>query len=486
MEIFLLPIIFVALYFLILVLSRFTDFIPHLIFYITSRDEINYLRPNDLRIEAELITISKKQTSVNAWFFTSDINSDKGILMIPSWFEKDHYISSLKIADFLKKAGYNVLLPIYHPLNTKQSGFDKRIINPKICHSIIQMSYEYFIKRDDIDKRKIGVYSNSIGLALAAELIKSQPIKAIVIEDGPVSLWDKLASELQLRNNIPLILSKILFLLLLGPFLWNTKWTSRKTLDNIRACPTFLIITREDQTIPKKQVWKTYKRLYKPHQFWFEHALVPGGIRDTWPKEYSFQINPFYDHWLIGTPETDYHFDFKVKHRKKGKIPIEVQITAMPPQLSNISLQILLSDKNGKMIEARFWFTGASMSIALQAEFKPDILTVLPFYNVESIEGRRQQWYKKNSEEALNNSIIQLTNYPYDRLGSVIDRYYFLKGILLKESGSKVKALDTIKTRVRSKFWKNEIKYDSDSRKIFDMDSHETFKISSSDLFSVD
>ncbi|MFX0050564.1 MAG: alpha/beta hydrolase family protein [Candidatus Hermodarchaeota archaeon] len=454
----------------IIIIVRNREIIPQLIFWLFARGkEFDYTNPQDIGITADLVEISTEETIAKALFFPA--NSDSGILMVTNWFLREDYYISLKTASFFQSAGYNVLLPLYHELNDSGTKFQKKNLAPKKCQRIIQSAFDFLIVHPAINKRRIGIYSNTLGTVLASRLIKNQPIKAVILENGPVDLWSKLAGYLNLQKDIPFVLSKISLIFFLWPFLWRTDWQSSGVINNLHACPTFFIASREDQTFPRKYIWRNFSRLHlkSPHKLWFEHALLPASLSDTWNQEYMLQIRNFYDRWLLGEEQPDFHYDFSVKRKTKGKYPVEIRITIMPPQMEDIPLQIILSDKGSRnATELRIWFNGASMTINYESNMKPTSISLLPYGNVISNDNPERQWVKKGAQEALDSTVEQMAHIPYYDIDKMLDRYFFLKGILLNEQGFQDQALEVFNTSITKEYWKNLVKTDSDTQFFFE------------------
>lgn len=468
-------VISILLAILVILITRYTEAMPRLIFWIIAKDitseDYAAMTPVDRGLTAELVEIPMKKP-LNAWFFPSEATtSTASILMVPNWFRKEDYESSIKTAGILNTVGYNVLLPIYHMSLDENFEFifKKRSVGPKKCQKMIASAYNYFVTRPEVDKRKIGVWSNSSGTILACELIKDFPIKAVVLENGPVTLWNDIAHMLHEKRNFPFLLTKVVLVLLLFPFLWKTRWLSKGAAKNLRACPSFLIALRED---PQKNLWETYSMLHKPRQLWFEHALNTRAIRETWLQEYFLQIRSFYDLWLHKSPQPEFHHDFSIKRKKKGKWPIEIRISTMPPQLDKIPLQIILSD-NSRLSELRIWFSGASVTINHSLNYKPNDISVIQLMNVEPGEHPRQPWIKRDARKALFSTIEKVVQCPPGKLNELMERYFFLKSIFLSEEELKEEAKEILQTAITSKHWKTLARRDSETRIIIQDDFEE-------------
>jgi hypothetical protein len=391
--------------------------------------------------------------------------------MVPNWYTKENQNYSLRTAGLLRQAGYNVLLPVYHwRFNENQWIFEKSSIYPNNCQTIIQKAYEYLCTRPEINQRNIGIWSNGTGTILACQLVKTLPIKAIVLEDGPVSLWNLLSARMHSRKYL---LPKVLLYFLFFPFLWRTRWQGKIAVKNIRTCPSFLIANTLDN--PQKRLWNTYFKLHKPRQLWFENALNSKALRDTWVQEYWLQVKSFFDLWLQNVPrqeQPEIHYDFSVKRKKKGFYPVEVRISVIPPQLTQIPLQIIFSDQH-RFTERRIWFgPGASAAITWPLKFRPNSISIIKFLNVEASE-TTADWTKRDTEKALYTTIDKMASYPPEKLAELMDRYFIQKSLLFNEQFRKEDAKKTLKTDVQSKYWKDYLLRDAETRLILEDDSDE-------------
>lgn len=453
---------FIGLVLFTIIIFRYLEIIPQFLFRLFAwGKEFLFIHPSEYGILAELVEIPSERPSPRFGILFSSTESESGILMISNWFHPEDYQRNLKTGAFLQSLGFNVLMPFYHHLDAEQHKFEKLTFSPKTCQDVIQAAFEYMITRPEIDKRQIGIYSSGFGTYLASQLIRNQPIKAVVLEDGPVGILNYVAGHLQHSRGIPFRVTRLILALALWPVLWRTTWQKKDNfVRNLHACPTFMIAVREDQTFPNNEIWKNYNAMYMkcPNDLWWVHGIIAGSARDTWPDEYAWQLRSFYDHWLGGVPRPDFHFDFKVKRRKARKYPIEINITTMPPQMDEIPLQILLVDRSLKITkEIRIFFSGASMTVELHASFRPRAISVKQFSRVDRDRAEEANqlrlWSTQGAEEALKTSIKQLVDLPIDYGGLMLEQYWFLKGVLLNEQGQReeaVKAFD----KLHSRYWK--------------------------------
>jgi hypothetical protein len=305
-----------------ILVARYTELTPYIIFWLISREtrkvDLNYVEPEDLGLVSELVEFHDDKKPIMAWFFPNETEERPSVFMIPNWYHNEDHMNNLKTAAILQKAGYNVFLPVFH-WNIEGKIFQKEYISPRACLQIILKSYRYFINRPEIDRRNISIFSSGVGTILASQLIRDYPIKAIVLENGPITLWNELSDYLNQVKKSPFTLTKIMLVFLLFPFIWRTKWQARNVVKKIGACPSFLIGSRED---PRKKYWQTYAYMYKPKQFWLEHSLhSQGGVRELWPREYSMQIRSFLDtHFNLIETIPEFHFELKTKRKRKTDI----------------------------------------------------------------------------------------------------------------------------------------------------------------------
>jgi hypothetical protein len=453
-----------------IIFARYLELVPQFIFWLIAqdkrKDEFKYITPEDIEVSAELVEYYYQETPIIAWFFPGKNESKATVLMVPNWFLKEDHENNLKAAGILQNAGYNVLLPIFH-WNLDGKVFQKRYVSPKTCQRIIDESYKYLRTRPDIDRRNIALWSNASGTILACQIVKDHPIKSIILEDGPVTLWNDFSDYLNYTRNFPYSVTKFILILLLWPFLWRTKWQSKHILKKLGACPSFLIATREDS---RKQFWRSFTFLHRPKQLWFEHGLPMGGIRDLWTQEYCLQVRVFYDTYfkLLQSPKPDFHYELSADGRKNGRYSFRVRITSMPPQMEKIPIQIIVSHKGNRFSEYRVWFSGVSFNLHHSCKDRPLGISVSPFYNVVPCTGdvaERRMWLKKEAHEALNIAIQEVIKYPLRHLRAISQRYFFIKSIILQEQENRNAASNALE-EISSKHWNNMIKKDPDSRAI--------------------
>ncbi|WP_455141163.1 hypothetical protein [Candidatus Hodarchaeum mangrovi] len=459
----------ITIIFFLILISRYFEIIPSLLTQFMIRNQtFENLTPQDLGLNAVNVSIPLSEAETQGWFFPGPEEQDAVILMVPSWVEADNFSKYFRTANLLQKIGFNVLIPLYYKMDANNTQSIKLNTSTKYLNHVIEKTYEFLITYPGINRRKIGIYTNSFGSTFACSLVYDYPIKSIVIEDGPISFNDMFTVNAFGKNKALYFIFRVFFGFFTFPFFWLTKWQSNHSLRKIRATPSFLIASRENQLQPHKSVWKSYQRLYKPKQFWFEHSILPNTIKDVWKEEYLQKIKHFYDRNLAGLIQPEFHFDFVGGRKDKGKYPNEITITVMPPQLAEIPLQILLAD-NSNLEELRIYFTGASKTIPISLDFKPKYMTLLPFYAVDKTElSSFKQWKKRGLEFGLLATIDELLRQPLSQLNPLLNRYYYLKSILLFEQGEKNLAKQILITKIDDDYWKQKCLNDSDSRQILD------------------
>ncbi|MFW9777416.1 MAG: alpha/beta hydrolase family protein [Candidatus Heimdallarchaeota archaeon] len=482
---------FAGLSLITIIILRYFEIIPHLLFWIFAREqEFPFVHPDECNIQAELVEIpSNGSPPRHALFFPSN-ESRASILMVPNWFYGSDYKRSLQTGSIIQSLGYNVLMPFYHHLDEEERKFKVLTLAPRACENVIQAALEYMITRPEIDKRQIGIYSSGFGTYLASQLIRDQPIRAVILEDGPVSVWNYIAGTLQFSRGIPFRLTKLILALVLWPVLWGTTWQKKEiVVNNLHACPTLVIAVREDQTFPNTEIWKNYNAMYLkcPNQLWWVHGVTSGSTQKIWPDEYIWQVKNFYDRYLRGVPRPDFHSDFKVSRRAAGRYPIRLKITAIPPQMDEIPLQILLVDRSLKITkEIRIFFSGASMTVSIEAFFRPRAISVKQFSFVNRIgkdtANPLRLWILKDAGDALKRSIKLLADLPANRSGLMLEAYLFLKGVLLNELGQRKEALK-VYDQLHSGYWKLFLTQDSDGRAISQMEAADLITLTSDVLF---
>ena len=218
---------------------------------------------------------------------------------------------------------------------------------------------------------------------------------------------------------------------------------------------------------------ETFSLLHKPRQLWFEHALQAGSIGDTWLHEYCLQVRSFFDLWLLDShTKPEFHYEFVIKEKKKRTYFVETKITSIPPQVDKVPLQIILSD-NSRFSENRIWFEGGSITVSYSLEFKPNSISVIPFTNVEPAEHPQWKWSKRDARVALYSMIEKIIHYEPEKLDNLMERYFFLKSVLLNEQDLKAEALEVLKSSIKSKHWRNVMKNDADCHLILHDDLKE-------------
>ena len=263
-------------------------------------------------------------------------------------------------------------------------------------------------------------------------LVKTQPIKAIVLENGPFSLSRAFIERLSL-NGILGQMSSFLLRKSLDLFLWRTIWDPQVTLQKLHSCPSFSISITDHDEIPNQQVFRNYESIYKPKQFWFEHALMPvGGIRDTWPEEFKMQVNHFLNCWITKQQPKDWHYDTDVTKRK-GIYYTTLRVSVLPPQTDEIPLQITISGKKSQYIQKRILFIGAEAVIDLELPFQPNYVSVLPFFNIEASDNKIHPWIKLGSQEAIRRNLNAIVTLDYSNLVRNEKRYFIIKQAISQE-----------------------------------------------------
>ncbi|MFW9856584.1 MAG: alpha/beta hydrolase family protein [Candidatus Thorarchaeota archaeon] len=482
---------FTGLSLITIIILRYLEIIPHLLFWIFAQgQEFPFVHPDECNIQVELVEIPSNGSPPRHAIFFPSSESKASILVVPNWFYGSDYTQSLQTGSIIQSLGYNVLMPLYHHLDEEKRKFNELTLAPKTCENIIQVAFEYLTTRPEIDKRQIGIYSSGFGTYLASQVIRNQPIKAVILEDGPVGVWNYIAGKLQFNRRIPFRLTKLILAFVLWPVLWDTTWQKREiVVNNLHACPTLMIAVREDQTFPNTEIWKNYNAMYLkcPNQLWWVHGVTSGSAQKIWPEEYIWQVKNFYDRYLRGVPRPDFHFDFKVSRKVAGRYPIRLKVTAIPPQMDEIPLQILLVDRSLKVTkEIRIFFSGASMTVSIEAFFRPRAISVKQFSFVDRISNdianSLRFWIPKDAGDALKRSIKLLADLPAARSGPMLEPYLFLKGVLLNELGQRKEALK-VYDQLSSGFWKLFLTQDSDGRAISQMEAADLITLTSDVLF---
>ena len=422
----LIGVFFILLIFLIIII-RFTEIIPYLYIYFTARKDLAIRLPSDFGLEATSISFPVKDNLQKAWYFPSEQENDATILMIPDWTNERSLENSLKTSGVFQIMGFNVLLPIIHNIDESTRLLLKKNFSTRYYSLIILKAYEYLISRDNLNKRKIAVYSQSFSTLLVSTLVKDQPIRAVVLENGPVPLNTLIARKLPYAG-FGASLLRFVTRLMLWPFMWRTRWNREHSLSMLHSCPTFQISVFDYNNMPNKNIFKIFTSLYKPKQLWLEDALLPsGGIRDTWPDEYFSQLKYFFNRWLNKEPAPEWHCELQVSKLGKRAFSASLSVSALPPQMEQIPLRITLSDKKNRLVHERVWFLGAEQKYEFQLPFRPSFNSLLPYLNVERVNNKSIPWVKLDAEEALKHTIHTIVSLKLSELIEYEKRYFKTK-----------------------------------------------------------
>jgi hypothetical protein len=197
----------------------------------------------------------------------------------------------------------------------------------------------------------------------------------------------------------------------------------------LRACPAFQISVFDHSKTPNRIIFDNYETLYNPKQIWIESALLPsGGIRDTWPQEFYSQIQDFFERWVHKEPTIEWHIESKELKRERIT---RVTISALPPQMDSIPLEITLSDKKNQIKHEREWFVGAECSYDFQLSFKPSFVSSLQYFNIEKTDSDKLKWIKHDAQQALERTVDTITSLDLSDLVSHEKRFFKMKEEIL-------------------------------------------------------
>ena len=292
---------------MLIIILRITEGIPFLYIFFTVRKRFSVHIPEDYRLKADLIEFVVNERSQKAWFFAGENNPSTCILMIPDSTSVNYLGNSLRTAGILQNMNFNVLLPLVHECDLSSREVVKKTISTRNYQAIIDAAYKYLVDNENIDKRKIAIYSDSLGTVFTCSLVKNQLIKAVTIENGPVTLSTLITGKIPFSNIFSTLLSTLIRILM-WPVIWRTRWNSQRALSMLSSCPSFQISVFNLKDVPNKMIFRNYTSSYKPKQLWIEDALLPvGGIRNTWVMEYFHQIKHFYYRSLNDEQDFDWH-----------------------------------------------------------------------------------------------------------------------------------------------------------------------------------
>jgi len=412
----------------VIIVLRVTESIPFLYIFLTVRKKFLVQLPEDYKLEAELIEFYINEKSHKAWFFAGGNNSSACILLIPD-FTRDNFLgNSLRTAGILQNMDFNVLLPLVHECDLSSREVIKKVISTREYQAIINAAYKFLVNNEKIDKRKIAIYSDSLGTVFACSLVKNQFIKAVVIESGPVTLSTLISKKIPFST-----LFTVLIRISIWPIIWRTRWNSQRALKMLSSCPSFQITVFNHNSIPNKSIFQNYTSSYKPKQLWIEDALLPvGGIRNTWVMEYFHQIKHFYDQWLNDEQVIDWHTEMKVNRKKKNSNEIFLRISVLPPLLEYIPLRVSFSDSKNQLHHERVIFIGAEMNFEFNLKFKPKIVSVLRYHNINLLDSKT--WSKQDTKKALERNIETMTFFDLKNIMKHEKRYFTIKKAISKDS----------------------------------------------------
>jgi hypothetical protein len=201
----------------------------------------------------------------------------------------------------------------------------------------------------------------------------------------------------------------------------------------LSSCPSLQIAVFHHNSIPNKTIFQNYTSSYKPKQLWIEDALLPvGGIRNTWVMEYVHQINHFYDRWLNDEQTLDWHTEMNVKRIAKTSYNVNLMISVLPPVLEHLPLRLTLLDGKNNIQHERVVFIGAEMNCEFSSEFRPKIVSIIQYHNVELLD--LKTWVKQDAKEALERNIETMTYLDLKNVIKYEKRYFIVKNAILKDA----------------------------------------------------
>ncbi len=111
-------------------------------------------------------------------------------------------------------------------------------------------SYEYLLGRDDLNSKRIVVYGESLGGAIAINLATKKDISALIIDSSFTSIPD------MAKKSVPLIPGVLI----------NTKMNSIKKVDKIEV-PKLFIHSLDDEVVPYDMGEKLFNTALEPKKF---------------------------------------------------------------------------------------------------------------------------------------------------------------------------------------------------------------------------
>ncbi len=212
-------------------------------------------RPLDIGLAYDDVSLTTEDgVKLNGWFIKS---SDTNINSTLVYFHGNagNIGDRLDKIGIFARLGLNVFIIDYR-------GYGKSQGRPSEegAYKDALAAYDYLLRRDDIDPKKIIGYGGSLGGAIAIDLATKRPVAALIVDSSFSSAAD---------------MSKRIFPFLPTAIL-STKMDSLSKVKNITA-PKLFIHSREDTVVPFVFGEKLYQAAAAPKEF----LEIKGGHNDS-------------------------------------------------------------------------------------------------------------------------------------------------------------------------------------------------------------
>lgn len=148
-------------------------------------------------------------------------------------------------------------------------------------------AFEYLFKKENVDKKKIYVYGQSLGGACAISLLEKHAhnISGLILENTFLSI-EKVIQETFINMKIPLF------------FLLQDKWDSesevRKLIKKEKIPNVLLLSLKEDKVVPRRHMETLYKMFFKifstkRNKILIFKSFYNGLHNNTWTQNNYFQ-----------------------------------------------------------------------------------------------------------------------------------------------------------------------------------------------------
>jgi len=235
-------------------------------------------------------------------------HSSTGINLVGRWFRGtnrstivlangygDTQDQMLSIADFLHRAGFNVLT--YNMRSRAGSGGEYVTLGVYEQNDLIS-ALDYLCTRSDVDPQRIGALGVSMGGAVVIlAAARDKRIKAVVDDCGFSDAPSVIAASFEHFIHLPSF-----------PFAPVTIWIADERagidVDSVRPMdviarisprPVFIIHGLDDFTVPVENSKQNFARAREPKQLWLVPGAKHGKAHSVAKAEYERRVTAFFD-----------------------------------------------------------------------------------------------------------------------------------------------------------------------------------------------